>query len=508
MKPPATSGTTPTPLPIFISYSHIDAPHVHKLRRALAPLVREGLVKLWYDREIKPGEEYSSRIAAELGAAKIILLVVSPDFISSDYCYGIELAQALQKHKQGTAIVIPVVVRPTDWSHTPFSRLQALPDDANPVTKWRNRDSAYLNIAQGLRRLIQGPGHPRSPSPTTQSEQGHSLPASEPLRTQSLELVDERFDKKGRVRRRRILKIWSDLPPATRAMIVVGLIGAGATVTAPAVERLLVDIWPVIGHPTSTPSPTPTTTRTATPTLTPTSPTATPTPSQTSTPSPLTCEQLTISISEVMLVPIPPNGIADLDKYHEYVELFNYGDLPIDVRGFWIADRGGHPSRIVSWNDRFAGIPLGAASTTATIIQPGSFALILPPAYERGTDPYSRLIPAGVPILTLADTFYIGDGLVATEGFPLDVLILYRGLSNSIECRISTYGTPTTGSIPSQIADLEDDIPFAIPEEGGWGGFYRVYLSGIDSYSNWKRFTWDEKTPGVSNPTSQTESPN
>ena len=79
------------------------------------------------------------------------MLLISSDFLSSDYCYDVELKRAMEKHERREAQVIPVILRPVDWSGAPFGKLQALPTDAKPVTSWENRDEAFVNIAKGIR---------------------------------------------------------------------------------------------------------------------------------------------------------------------------------------------------------------------------------------------------------------------------------------------------------------------------------------------------------------------
>src|SRR5205807_851716 len=102
------------------------------------------------------GQEWAKEIDTNLNEADIILLLVSPDFIHSDYCYSIEMTRALERHENGTARVIPIILRPCDYIGAPFSKLQALPTDAVPITdrKWRNRDEAFFNVVQGIRKIV------------------------------------------------------------------------------------------------------------------------------------------------------------------------------------------------------------------------------------------------------------------------------------------------------------------------------------------------------------------
>ena len=137
---------------LVYSYSHKDQSLRDELAAHLSPLEREGLISSWYDRCIVPGKELDREIDARLDRAQIILLLVSADFIASDYCYGREMKRAMERHEAGDARVIPVIVRPVDWSGTPFRKLLGLPDDGRAVTSWSNRDEAYLNIVRGVRR--------------------------------------------------------------------------------------------------------------------------------------------------------------------------------------------------------------------------------------------------------------------------------------------------------------------------------------------------------------------
>ena len=118
-------------------------------------LKRQGLLASWCDREIGAGSEWRSQIDDNLNNSALILLLVSPDFIASDYCYDIEMQWAMALHKSGRARIIPIILRPVDWSGAPFSKLQGLPRDARPVTKWENRDEAFTNIVREIRRIIE-----------------------------------------------------------------------------------------------------------------------------------------------------------------------------------------------------------------------------------------------------------------------------------------------------------------------------------------------------------------
>jgi hypothetical protein len=140
---------------IVLCYARKDERALNKLETHLKSIQREGLVKLWYDRNISAGTEWEGEIDEHLNTAQIILLLVSPDFIASEYCYGIEMRTALERHERGEAHIVPIILRPTDWETTPLGKLQALPKDGKAVVKWRSQDDAYVNIAKELRKTIE-----------------------------------------------------------------------------------------------------------------------------------------------------------------------------------------------------------------------------------------------------------------------------------------------------------------------------------------------------------------
>ncbi len=137
---------------MFLSYSRRDENLRKQLETQLKLLQRQGVIASWDDRLIEAGKEWEDQILSNLEKADIILLLVSADFIASDYCYEIEMMHALDRHEEGTARVVPVVVRDVDWSDTPFAKLQALPRDGKAVRLWSDRDAAWRNVVEGIKR--------------------------------------------------------------------------------------------------------------------------------------------------------------------------------------------------------------------------------------------------------------------------------------------------------------------------------------------------------------------
>jgi hypothetical protein len=154
------------PLTLFYSYAHEDQMLRDQLEKHLRQLQRQGLISGWHDREIPAGGEWAHEIDTHLETASIILLLVSPDFLGSDYCYESEMQHALERHKLGRARVIPIILRPCDWQHSPLKDLQCLPRDGKPVTQWSDQDEVFNAITQSLRRIIeqqQAVAHPPVP---------------------------------------------------------------------------------------------------------------------------------------------------------------------------------------------------------------------------------------------------------------------------------------------------------------------------------------------------------
>lgn len=143
------------PVKIFCCYAHEDEAYLNKLKTQLSPLRRQGLIEVWHDREIKAGANWESEIDQHLNAAQIILLLVSPDFINSDYCYGVEMKRALERGKLGEATVIPVILRRVHWQDI-LGTLQAVPRDDKPVKSWSDEDEALYHVVEEISKVVKG----------------------------------------------------------------------------------------------------------------------------------------------------------------------------------------------------------------------------------------------------------------------------------------------------------------------------------------------------------------
>lgn len=190
------------PRRVFISYSHKDDEHREKLVIALSQLQRDGLIERWDDRRISGGSEWAGQIDANLNAADIIILLVSPDFLASRYCYDVEMRRALERHDKHEARVVPIILRPCDWKTSPFAKLNALPKDGKPVVDWRTFDHAFLNVAEGLRAITRELGA-----------------GAERIEDRSVAVAARKAAESTRSRSRRLILF------AVAGLVVIGLIG-------------------------------------------------------------------------------------------------------------------------------------------------------------------------------------------------------------------------------------------------------------------------------------------
>ena len=139
---------------IFISYAHQDDELRIELRKHLSQLKQQNIIMPWDDQDISAGAEWEGEIATRLNTANIILLLITPDFLHSEYCYSVEMKHAMQRHEAGEAVVLPIILRSVAWEQTPFGKLQALPREAQAVTSWSNKDEAFTSIARDIQRTI------------------------------------------------------------------------------------------------------------------------------------------------------------------------------------------------------------------------------------------------------------------------------------------------------------------------------------------------------------------
>jgi hypothetical protein len=139
---------------VFFSYSHKDEELRDRLEVQLAMLKRQGDIEVWHDRRLTAGDDFAGSINEELERADIILLLVSPDFLASQYCYDVEMSKALSRHESGSARVIPIILRHCEWHRAPFGKLLAAPKDGKPVVSWPDLDEAFLDVVRQIRSAL------------------------------------------------------------------------------------------------------------------------------------------------------------------------------------------------------------------------------------------------------------------------------------------------------------------------------------------------------------------
>ena len=141
-------------LEAFLSYAHEDEELRIELGKHLRALERQGLIRTWHDRKITPGADWKNKIDTHLENASLVILLISSNFLDSQYCYELEMKRALERHERRESLVIPIILRPVVWTNSPFAKLQVLPKDGKPVVEWSNQDAAFVNITEGIRVAV------------------------------------------------------------------------------------------------------------------------------------------------------------------------------------------------------------------------------------------------------------------------------------------------------------------------------------------------------------------
>jgi tetratricopeptide (TPR) repeat protein len=145
---------------IFFSYSHEDETLRDELAKYLKPLERQGKIEPWHDRKIEPGKNWRQELDFHLNSADIVLLLVSTDFVNSDFCYCTELERARERHDAGETRIIPIFLRLIDLNAlkgTPLETIQGVPEPSQPITsaKWETRDEAFVHVAERIRAVVE-----------------------------------------------------------------------------------------------------------------------------------------------------------------------------------------------------------------------------------------------------------------------------------------------------------------------------------------------------------------
>ncbi len=184
---------------LVFSYSHVDELLRNELETHLTGLKRQGLIDTWHDRRIKAGQEFANQIDQHFENADIVLLLVSPDFIASDYCYNIEMTKSLARHESKEAIVIPVILRPCDWHELPFGKLMAATKDGKPIVHFPTHDDGFLEVVKSIKNALK-----RTPSTNVKSGLNNYSIESRLFPSQ---IIEENIERSSNLR---IRKTFSD----------------------------------------------------------------------------------------------------------------------------------------------------------------------------------------------------------------------------------------------------------------------------------------------------------
>lgn len=139
----------------FFSYSKHDKDYLSEFKKHLQELRRAESLDFWDDSMILPGEEWDSSIKAALAQSDIVFLMLSADFLNTEYIWEKEITEAMHRFDKGLAIVIPIKIRACDWSNTPFAKLQGLPRKSNIIGKDPKNDEAWQEVVQDVRDLLE-----------------------------------------------------------------------------------------------------------------------------------------------------------------------------------------------------------------------------------------------------------------------------------------------------------------------------------------------------------------
>ncbi len=139
----------------FFSYSRHDTAYLQEFQKHLKTLERQGLIRFWDDRKIRPGEEWDDEIRAALAKSDIVFLLVSVDFLSTDYIWNVEIEAAMKRHEAGTTRVIPIKMRNCDWAGTPFAKLQGIPRKDKIIGDQAKNDDGWTEVVQEVKGLLK-----------------------------------------------------------------------------------------------------------------------------------------------------------------------------------------------------------------------------------------------------------------------------------------------------------------------------------------------------------------
>jgi hypothetical protein len=139
---------------VFLSFASEGESLKNKLEKHITNLKRQGLIIIKDRCSLQAGTEIDVQVEKYINESRIILLLISPDFLGSDQYYS-ELEKAIERHQEGIARVIPIILRAVEWESTPLRNFKILPTGACPITKWDDQDEAFRDVIKGIREVVE-----------------------------------------------------------------------------------------------------------------------------------------------------------------------------------------------------------------------------------------------------------------------------------------------------------------------------------------------------------------
>jgi hypothetical protein len=175
---------------VFISYSRVDKAWLETFETHLKPYLRDGSVKSWSDQEITPGSKWFEDITAALTDSKVAVLLVTPDFLASDFIHEHELGLLLKEAEQGGIKILWVPVRASAYKRTALKDYQAVLEPSKPLAGMTEaeRDQAWVKICEKIEKTVN-PSKPAPATPASPGGQGSELPGPHPNRRSILLVI-------------------------------------------------------------------------------------------------------------------------------------------------------------------------------------------------------------------------------------------------------------------------------------------------------------------------------
>jgi hypothetical protein len=160
---------------LFISYSHEDEKYKDKLIKHLSGLKNNKLIDIWNDRNIPAGDKWDEKINEELTNSDIVVFLISPDFSASEYINEKEIKDTMERHKNGEAYIVPILLRPCDFTSSILSSFQSVPRDLKFIvsSSFSSDDEGFLTVVQELKKIIKefNPNRTHAPPHDDSSEE-------------------------------------------------------------------------------------------------------------------------------------------------------------------------------------------------------------------------------------------------------------------------------------------------------------------------------------------------